>query len=1101
MTNFDFLLQEPQFEAFAETAVAAEKVINIDIPTCVVNCRRAAEFAVKWMYSVDKALKMPYQDKFVTLMNTPQFVDMIGKDIYKRLDYIRVLGNSGNHSNKKISREQAELDLQNLFIFLDFVACCYSKNGYIERNFDVKLLSRMQEVITTVATPEVDIQVLMDENKPLREEYTKRRKVQETAYVPKPLDLTEYETRKTYIDTMLQDAGWLEGEDWINEYPVINMPSASGKGKVDYVLFGDDSRPLAIIEAKKTCKSAREGQQQAKLYADSLEKKFGRRPIIFLTNGFDTRIWNDKFYSERRVSGIYSKRDLEKKFNKLTMRTSLQNVKINDAISNRYYQKEAIKAVCESFDRENRRKALLVMATGSGKTRTIISLVEILLNAGWVKNVLFLADRNSLVTQAKRAFVNLLPDLSITNLCEDKTNLNARCVFSTYQTMMNCIDDAKDEEGGKLYTCGHFDLLICDEAHRSIYKKYQDIFTYFDAFLVGLTATPKDEVGKNTYRIFELEDRVPTYGYELSQAVKDGYLVDFISVETPLKFVEKGIFYDELTEEEKEEYEENFTDENGDVPENISSTAINDWVFNKDTIRKALDILMTKGIKVDYGQNVGKTIIFARNHNHAEMIYDIFREEYPSYDSNYCRVIDNTVNFAQSLLDEFSDAKTFPQIAVSVDMLDTGIDVPECVNLVFFKKVYSKAKFWQMIGRGTRLCPGLLDGEDKKIFYIFDFCGNFEFFRMFKGKETPVQGTVQERIFLLKAEMIYKLQPMEYQTEELMPFRDDLVKDCIAKVRELSRDNFAVKQHLRYVDLYKNPEAYKALTYEKIQQMQEELAPLILPYEDEIQAVRFDALLYGIELASLAGKSYAKAKADVMKKVRAIANISTIPEILHQKELIQKVLKESFWESAGIRDFEQVREKLRNLMKYIQGQEERKYTIDLEDDVLSMTWNDSDLENEDLKDYKAKAAFYLKQHQNEDVIAKLRTNKPLTNLDIKKLEKILWSEVGSREEYEAECGNKPLGVFVREVVGLDMNAAKEAFSVFLEGSNLNANQINFINRIIEYIVRNGMMADLTVLQDTPFTDRGSIVDLFADMKVWNGIRNTIEEINHNALIA
>ena len=256
---------------------------------------------------------------------------------------------------------------------------------------------------------------------------------------------------------------------------------------------------------------------------------------------------------------------------------------------------------------------------------------------------------------------------------------------------MNCIDSIHDEEG-KLFTCGHFDLVICDEAHRSIYNKYKDIFSYFDAPLIGLTATPKDEIDKNTYEIFELENGVPTYGYELAQAVKDGYLVDFVSVETTLKFIDQGIVYDELSEEEKEEYENKFTDENGELPESINSSALNDWVFNEDTIKEVLHIFMTNGIKVDYGNKIGKSIIFAKNHEHAEKIYEIFGKEYPHL-VGYAKVIDNYLNYSQSAIDEFSDPKKLPQIAISVDMLDTGIDVPEVVNLVFFKKVMSKAKF------------------------------------------------------------------------------------------------------------------------------------------------------------------------------------------------------------------------------------------------------------------------------------------------------------------------------------------------------------------------------------------------------------------------
>ena len=851
MTNFDVFNTDSQFAAFAPAAIAAERILHIDPSACILNCRRAMEFAVKWMYSVDDSLVRPWQDKLVSLMSNEDFRDIVGTDIYRRMDYIRIMGNNAAHNNKKITEEQAVLCLENLFIFLDFIAYCYGKE-YTERHFDKALLQE-QTVKTgpVVHIPDVNLDALIAENKKLKEELTARRLEQQQTYVPKPLDITEYQTRKLYIDAMLEDAGWTEGKNWLNEVELAGMPNKSNVGFADYVLYGDDGKALAVIEAKRTCVDVAVGRQQAKLYADLLEKKYGRRPVIFLTNGFETRI-QDNQYPERKVAAIYSKRDLEKVFNLQTMRTSLKNIVVNKNIAGRYYQEAAVKAVCQSFDEKNRRKALLVMATGSGKTRTVMALCDVLLKHGWVKNILFLADRTSLVTQAKRSFTNLMPDLTLTNLCDGKQNANARCVFSTYQTMMGCIDDIKDNDG-KLFTCGHFDLVICDEAHRSIYNKYRDIFNYFDAPLVGLTATPKDDIDKNTYEVFELESGVPTYGYELAEAVKDGYLVDFLSVETELKFIEQGIAYDELSDEEKDEYEKTFITETGEIPEKIAPSALNNWVFNEDTIRKVLNILMQDGLKIDYGENLGKTIIFAKNHDHAEKILEIFNKEYPHL-KDYAKVIDNKIKYAQSAIDEFSDPKKFPQIAISVDMLDTGIDIPEILNLVFFKKVMSKAKFWQMIGRGTRLSPGLLDGEDKEKFYIFDFCGNFEFFRMNKGKATANMLALQGAIFKLKAQIAFKLQDLAYQTKDLIAFRKTLIEDMVRKVRELNRDNFAVRQHLKYVEFYSNPDNYVSLTYENTLTMGEELAPLIIPDKDEPKAVRFDALMYGIELAYLAGK-------------------------------------------------------------------------------------------------------------------------------------------------------------------------------------------------------------------------------------------------------
>ena len=1094
MTNFDFLKSDPQFTTFSDVAISAEKILNIDAEASVMNCRRAMEFAVKWMYSVDKDLETPYDTTLAVLMSTEEFRELVGKDLLFRMTYIRKCGNNVAHSGNKVTFEQAKLCVENLYIFMDFVACCYcEKYNEIIRPFDKALLETPGEAVADRQI-EVDFEKLIAENKALKDELTARRATQQQTYVPKPLEISEFETRKLYIDTMLRDAGWVENQNWLNEVELPGMPNKSEVGYADYVLYDDTHKPLAVIEAKRTCKDVSVGRQQAKLYADILEKKYGRRPVIFLTNGFETII-EDGQYPERKVAAIYSKRDLEKMFNLRRMRTSLKNVTVDKKIAGRYYQEGAIKAVCDAFDIKNRRKALLVMATGSGKTRTVIALCKALLEHGWVKNILFLADRTSLVTQAKRSFVNLLPDLSVTNLCEEKDNFAAHCVFSTYQTMYNCIDEVQDQDG-KLFTSGHFDILICDEAHRSIYNKYKDIFNYFDAPLVGLTATPKDEIDKNTYEVFELESGVPTYGYELAQAVTDGYLVDYMSVETKLKFVEQGITYEDLTEEEKAEYENLFEDENGEIPERINSSALNEWIFNYDTIRQVLNILMTEGIKIEYGNKIGKTIIFAKSHHHAEKILEVFNLEYPHL-NGFAKVIDNKINYAQSLIDDFSEPQKLPQIAISVDMLDTGIDVPEVLNLVFFKKVMSKAKFWQMIGRGTRLCTGLLDGKDKSKFYIFDFCGNFEFFRMSSGKPTANQMALQGAIFNLKSQIIFKLQDIAYQTEDLIAFRKSLVSEMVAKVRELNKENFAVKQHLKYVELYANEENYVSLTYEDTLTIKEELAPLIIPDGDEASAVRFDALMYGIELAYLAGKGYGRHRSDLFKKVSGIASVANIPEISAKSELINKILHTDYLDDCGINEFEHIRESLRNLMKYIPRGGDT-YNTHFEDDILSVDWVESQLENDDLKNYKAKAEFYVRQHQNNNAIAKLKGNVPLTKDDIAELEKILWSEVGTKEEYTAEYGDKPLGEFVREIVGLDMKAAKEAFAEFLGNANLDSRQIYFINQIIEYIVHNGMLKDLSVLQETPFTDKGSVVEVFTDLAVWAEIRGVIERINMNA---
>ena len=1094
MTNFDYYKKEKDFESFIDIAIVAEKSYQMDTNTCILNCRRAMEMAIKWMYSIDMELHMPYKDSLGTLMYDDTFRAILTDDIWNRLEFIRKEGNLAAHNEKPKSKNEAKLCLYNLFCFVDFLYYTYSYD-YEERKYDASLLEQETKEKIDVQISDIDLKQLIEENKVLKEELSKRR-TEKQPYVSKPMELTEYQTRKAYIDELLRDAGWVENRDWINEVQLEGMPNKSEVGFADYVLYDDMHKPLAVVEAKKTCVDVAKGRQQAKLYADILEKEYQRRPVIFLTNGFETRIIDNQ-YPERKVSSIYSKRDLEKYFNLINTRGHLRFISVNKNIAGRYYQEEAIKAVCEDFDQKNRRKSLLVMATGSGKTRTVIGLVDVLLQEGWIKNVLFLADRNSLVTQAKRSFVNMLPELSATNLVEDKENYNAHAVFSTYQTMMGCIDTVKEEDK-KLFTCGHFDLIICDEAHRSIYNKYRDIFTYFDSPIVGLTATPKDEIDKNTYEMFELENGVPTYGYELSQAVKDGYLVDFVSVETELKFITDGITYDQLSEEEKQEYEDTFSDENGNIPAKIESSALNSWVFNEDTIKKVFRTLFEHGIKINYGSMIGKTIIFAKNHLHAERIFEVFNKTYPEL-NGYAKVIDNYTNYAQSAIDEFSEGNKLPQITISVDMLDTGIDVPEVVNLVFFKKVMSKAKFWQMIGRGTRLCPGLIDGEDKSKFYIFDFCGNFEFFRMNKEKVSSNMMAVQSAIFNLKFQMVFKLQDINYQTDSLKQWRTTLIKELVSKVQELDRARFDVKQHIKYVDKYSNPDEYNVLTYEDCLDVKNELVSLIKPDEDEINAVRFDALMYGIELAYLEGKNYPKGKADLIKKTIAISSIANIPAIQVQAELIDKILHTEYLYDANINDFEYIRKSLRDLIKYI-PKGKKSYDTHFEDDILSVEWNESNLDQTNLQNYKEKIEYYIKQHvADTQAISKLKENQPLSKDDIKDLEEIIWNQIGTKQDYYSEFGDKPWGEFVREIVGLDMNAAKEAFSKYLDETVLNRNQIYFVNQIIEYVVRNGVMKDMSVLQESPFTDKGTVADLFGDnINLWSGIREVINTINRNA---
>jgi type I restriction enzyme R subunit len=1103
VSNFSFLKKDEKLNTLSGACIEAEKSIAVSPATTAILTRRALELAVKWVYRFDNYLKIPYQDNLSSLIHSPTFTDIIDPDLFPLIKYIIRLGNIAAHTNSSIKREDAVLSLHNLHQFVSWVAYCYSED-YQDSSFDESILEtgtekkvkreELENLFNELGSKDEKLKDMVSENDKLREELRKLREDKSREDDFEVDTISEFETRKRYIDLYIKESGWLFGDDCIEEYEVQGMPYGSGTGYVDYVLFGNNGKPLAVIEAKRTSIDPNKGKQQAKLYADCLENSFHQRPIIFYTNGFDTYLWEDRTYPPRRVSGIYSKDELQLMIDRRRNKTSLQNIDISNDITNRYYQKEAIKAVCETYE-DGKRKALLVMATGSGKTRTAISIVDVLARHGWVKNALFLADRTALVRQAKNSFNQLLENMSLCNLLGGD-NPNSRIVFSTYPTMMNAIDETKSGEGKKLFTIGHFDLIIVDESHRSIYRKYKAIFDHFDALLLGLTATPKDDIDKNTYHIFDLENGVPTYAYELGDAVDDKYLVPYNTVETKMKFLEDGIIYDELSEEDKEKYEETFDDD--EMPDFISSDKINSWLFNDDTIDKVLNIVMEKGIKVEGGDKLGKTIIFAKNHKHAVKIVERFDILYPEHHGKFASVIDNYINYAQSLLDDFSTKDKMPQIAVSVDMLDTGIDIPEIVNLVFFKKVMSKAKFWQMIGRGTRLCEDLFGpGKDKQNFLIFDFCGNFEFFRAKpNGKEVKGTKSITEKIFNTKVDLIKELQHMDYQEGKYIAYRNQLISEVVGEIKRLNRDHFVIKQHLRFVDKYRLEKAWQNIGDIAIREIKDNITPLIIPSEDDELAKRFDYLMLTIELAELVGSNANKAKDNVVKTAQVLSSIGTIPQVLEKREFIERIKTDAFWEAATILDYEMVREALRELIKFIEREKRKIYYTDIEDEILEWQENPGEYSINNLENYRNKVNEYLREHQDHIAIHKLKNNKPLTQQDIKSLEKILWNEVGTKEDYTKEFGETPLTVLVRQVVGLDQMAVNDAFSEFLSDQNLDTKQIRFVKSIVDYVVKNGIM-DKRVLQEDPFRSIGSIIDIFTTDKAMKIVK-IIDSINENA---
>ena len=1119
MSNFAFLKSTNEYALFAPAAIEAERVYSSAPAMCAVGCRKALELAVKWVYSADNTMQMPYKDNLQSLIHEPSFRFAVDYNTWGKLPFIIKLGNLAVHTEKSVQKSDALASLKGLFEFIQWVDYCYGLH-YEERTFDENLIPTERVIIDTKKIKEqeslldeknAEIEALREQIKQMSAQYTAEKGEHQQNRTFKSQDLSEFKTRKIYIDVDMKQMGWKftgTDADVQEEYPVEDMAGVVGqKGYCDYVLFGKDGMPLAVVEAKRTSKDPNSGRKQVMLYADCLERKFGRRPMMFTTNGFETYFWDDQTAPQRRVSGIFSKDDLQKLMNRRSECMDLMAVPIDDKITDRYYQKEAIRAVCEQIQ-NGFRKHLLVMATGTGKTRTASSLTDVLSRGKQITNILFLADRTALVKQAKDDFKNYLPDMSLCNLCTNKDDRNARIVFSTYPTMLNAIDDVKSKDGTRLFTPAHFDLIIIDESHRSIFKKYRVIFEYFDAIMVGLTATPKTEVDRNTYDFFEMEHGVPTYAYDYETAVyQDHVLVPYYNYEVHTKFLEEGIVYDDLSEKDKERFEEDFG-EDGFVPEYISSAAMNKFIFNELTVDTVLQDLMERGIHVAGGDRIGKTIIFAQNKRHAEFIIERFNKLYPKYKGTFAQRVVHDDAYAQTVIDDFKIADKLPFITVSVDMMDTGIDVPECVNLVFFKKVHSKTKFWQMIGRGTRLCKGLtcidrIDGEytDKRRFLIFDYCGNFEYFRAHKeGFESRETKTLSENIFGKQVRLISLLQENDYAEEDYRNWRKVLIDTCLQQIKALNTELTAVKLKLRYVDKYKKESAFALLSEGDKGELLQHIAPLIQVDDTDELAKRFDNFMYGMMLAWAEHTPVFKyAKKQLCSIASALEQKVSIPQIKEKLDVIQSINSDDFWNANDILLFEKIREELRELIKFLDSDAGKEPIITRLTDPIILQQDGEQLDSAyDFEDYRKKVNRYIDEHSNSLVIHKLTHNIRLTNDDYQELERIFTSELGSKNDYEREFGDTPFGLLVRKIAKLDHEAAMQAFSKFINDESLNQRQIAFVHKIINHMEQNGYMDNVSDLQKPPFDKPISFIRLF-DAKTRTALMQAINAVRDNAV--
>lgn len=1139
MNNFIFLQHE--WPAVYEAADKAANAVYPDPRTACFHARRALELAVAWAYKHDSALRLPYQDNLSALIHEATFKTTAGEAVFNKARVIARIGNQAVHSPRPIQAEDALVAVRELFHVSYWLARTYGRSGRPAPGllFDANVLPKtapipkqtleqLQKLEVELRARDEKLATLLADKTALDEELQRLRAEvaaakQAATALPDTHDYSEAETRDYFIDLLLKEAGWPLDQARDREFEVAGMPTsaalsrrarslsaAEGKGFVDYVLWGDDGKPLGLVEAKRTRRDARVGQQQAKLYADCLEKQFGQRPVIFYSNGYEHWLWDDANYPPRQVQGFYKKAELELLIQRRDSRKPLAQAEINAQIADRYYQERGIRRIAEAFERDRDRKALLVMATGAGKTRTVIALCDLLMRCNWVKRVLFLADRVALVNQAVNAFKRHLPDAAPVNLVTEK-DTEGRVFVSTYPTMMGLIDASASfstsfstslsnssssralsgVEGQRRFGVGHFDLVIIDEAHRSVFQKYKAIFDYFDALLVGLTATPKDEVDRNTYSLFDLENRVPTDAYSLEEAVKDRFLVPPKSVSVPLKFQREGINYDELSEEEKEQWDAVEWDEEDGVPERVEPEAVNKWLFNKDTVDKVLAHIMTRGLAVAGGDRLGKTILFAKNQAHANFIAERFDANYPHLKGEFARVITHSTDYAQNIIDNFSNKEKMPHLAISVDMLDTGIDVPEVVNLVFFKLVRSKTKFWQMVGRGTRLCQDLFGpGRDKQFFYIFDYCQNLEFFS--QNPETTdgvVPESLSKRLFKARLEMLSeldkRLSPDDKKIKELSAtfeapkteaeLRQELGNLLHSEVAAMNLENFVVRPKRRLVEKYAKAHAWFTLSGDAFAELAGEVAGLPAELETEAEeAKRFDLLILNLQLALLRSEPSFERLRDQVKGIAGLLEEKTaIPMVRERMALIQDVQTDAWWQDVTAPILESVRRRLRDLVRLIEKQKRKPIYTDFEDQMgpeVGVELFGTGVEGE-FETFRVKAQAFLRAHQNHVTIHKLRMNKALTASDLTELERMLAENgVGGAEEIaRAKKESQGLGLFVRALVGLDREAAKQALAGFLSGKTLSANQIEFVNLIVNHLTEHGMM-EASLLYESPFTD-------------------------------
>ena len=1119
MSNFLFLSEWPELQQYAQKA---EAVVNADPRSSCFYSRYTLERTVQWMYEFDKGLQKPkYDQSLNTLINQSDFKAALGSTIFPKIKAVQKAGNNAVHSERKVTEPESTQALKELHHILYWFYRTYSSGiqqgqPLQDQVFDLAKLPKTVQISADLVMQSAKqlklLQKQLTERDEAHQQALDKAREQNTALqqqlqalqnqlaqqkvsnakvtqkVKDPHDYNEAETREFIIDQYLKEMGWQLDAANVKEYEVKGMPPSvhnkTGAGFIDYVLWGADGKPLAVVEAKRTMLSAKEGRQQAICYADCLEKAFGQRPLIYYTNGYEIHFWDDCQYPPRLVQGFLNQDEMQRLINRRTARQALSAVELDTSIAGkgRPYQRQAIESVCQQFDVKKQRKALLVMATGTGKTRTTIALVDVLMRAGLVKNTLFLADRNALVNQAKKEFSKLLPKSSPEILSSGTSQLKGRVYLSTYPTMMGLLSAAPDS---RLFGVGHFDLVIVDEAHRSVYKKYRYIFDYFDALLLGLTATPKAELDKNTYDIFEQPEGDPTFAYELEQAIADKVLVPPKDVKIELGFIRKGIKYAELTAAEKEEWE---SKEQLEGKEEVLPSEVNKFLFNKDTVDKALQVLMERGVTVAGGTRLGKTIIFAANNDHAEFIVERINANYPSYKGKFARVITYKEKYADTLIDEFKGEKppADPNLPLSI-------------------------KFMQMLGRGTRLCEDLFGPADHKQFFkVFDCCKNFEYFEMNpEGAKDNLSKSLTQAIFESRLQLSQRLKDKPEFGNFGIDYQQYNIRTLQHRVAGMNLDNFIVRAKRQLVEKYQQSAIWQHLTNEHLAELEKQIAilpseatPLIPEEKEEELSLRFDQLLLTMQLALVNKTGISDFYRDKLNQIAAkLESKASVPAVMAQLEWIQYVQSSNFWTDITLEDLEKTRLKLRLLMRFIEKESTGIVFTNFQDQLLEVHENDGVYEfstDSSLALYRKKVEAYIREHEDDLTIQRIKRNQAITKLDLQQLDYKLFeaSGIADLDQFNKTIHpDKSVGEFVRELVGLDRGAAKVAFADYLDSARFNPQQLQFVNTIIDYLTQNGVMSPAQ-LAKPPFSDIHfeGVFGLFDDNAVID-IRNRVKGVS------